>query len=68
MTDIYSSGNSLDIKYVARTDVGLVRSMNEDNFIVSESVADDNWMVPKEHFSLGPVSYTHLTLPTILLV
>lgn len=53
MTDITSSQTTLGIKYVARTDVGLVRAKNEDNFIVSKSVIDDNWVVPQQEFEVS---------------
>jgi len=36
----------------AKTDVGRVRTGNEDNFIVTSSLGSDNWVVPQEQFSL----------------
>jgi len=36
----------------AKTDVGLVRTNNEDNFIVTSSMGSDNWVVPQEAFNL----------------
>ena len=37
----------------AKTDVGLVRTNNEDNFIVTSELGSDNWVVPQEAFSLS---------------
>ena len=71
--------NKISFKLVAYTDAAgkysadAVRSGNEDNFFVDDDLTDNttNRVAQDEVIQLGDlgtVSYTHLTLPTILLV
>lgn len=45
----------VNVKLAAGTDVGLVRSNNEDNFVVNADLQKDSWMIPQasEQIALG---------------
>ena len=47
----------VEIKMTAATDVGLVRTNNEDNFIVNPDLTNDVWIIPEDTnvpFNIGP--------------
>ena len=45
----------LTIALEAKTDVGVVRKGNEDNFILSRSVKDKDWLMPASSFTVDEV-------------
>lgn len=42
----------IQIQLLARTDVGSVRTNNEDNFIVSASIENEEWVIPDSTFEV----------------
>ncbi len=52
--EINKTTGLLEIQYFAKTDVGLVRTKNEDNFIVGPILtADNEWTVPTDSIRLA---------------